>query len=114
MVQLSNPARLSLRATLGKTEATYNSAGVPVDTFVPVATIHAGSWTRSLSLQYQLPGLNMQDTVVYVVRHRNSYDGITRVVINNVAYEVADMQIEPIAGPQAYDLLTLRQVKKRG
>lgn len=114
MVQLSNPARLSLKAVLGTTETTYNDAGVPIDTFSPIVTVHAGSWTRSMVQQYQLAGVGMTDTVVYVVRHRQSYDGITRVKINNVQYELVDEQIEPIAGPNAYDLLTLRQVKKHG
>ena len=114
MVLLSNPARLSLKITLGTETTVDNAVGVPVPSFKAVTTIHAGAWTRSLVQQYQLAGLGMTDTVVYVVRHRKSYDGITRVLIGKDSYELVDEQIEPIASPQAYDLLTLRRVKRRG
>ena len=113
MVQLSNPARLSLKLTLGMETDEPNAVGVPIPKFVPVTTIHAGHWTRSLSLQYQLAGLGLQNTEVYVVRHRKSYDSITRVLIGTDPYELKDVQSEPIAGPNAYDLLTVKKVTQR-
>jgi SPP1 family predicted phage head-tail adaptor len=114
MAQLNNPARLSLKITLGMQTEERNSVGVPVPSFKPVVTVHAGAWTRSLVQQYQLAGLGMTDTEVYVVRHRKSYEGITRVLIGEQAYQLVDEQIEPIPGPTAYDLLTVKKVTKHG
>lgn len=114
MVQLQNPARLNLKMTLGAQTTEFNSVGVPVPTFTPLAKIHAGRWNRSMIQSYAIAGTAAEDTDVYVIRHRKSYEGVTRVLIGDVSYELVDVQLDPIPGPMAYDLLTVRKVKKRG
>lgn len=114
MVQLATPARLDRLMQLGKMASTYNDEGVPADTFSLIRKTLAGAWSRTMLQQYAIAGTDREDTVVYVVRHADSYAGITRVSMLGHLYELTDVQSEPIPGPRAYDLLTLREVTKRG
>ncbi|WP_262316414.1 hypothetical protein [Lacticaseibacillus parakribbianus] len=99
---------------LGHMGTTYSSEGVPIDVFVATRKALAGAWSRTMLQQYALAGTDREHTVMYVARHAASYDGITRVQMLGHTYELTDVQSEPAPGPRAYDLLTLREVVRRG
>ena len=96
------------------TETAFNAEGVPVDTFVRIRKALAGPWSRTMLQQYAISGTDRENTIMYVVRHAPNYDGITRAKVQGCEYELTDVQQEPVPGPRAYDLLTMREVHKRG
>ncbi|WP_410175647.1 phage head closure protein [Lacticaseibacillus nasuensis] len=110
MVRLATPQRLTLKIKLGTQTTVPNAVGVPVPAFKAVAETHAGAWSRTALQSYAVAGTDLEHTDIYVVRHRKDYEGITRVLIGTDSYQLVDVQSDPIGGPTAYDLLTVKKV----
>lgn len=114
MTQNINPSRLTKMIELGSYESVPNSVGVTVSKFVSVATVHAGLWSRSITQAFEVYGTDLQHTDMYVIRHRQNYDGITRVKVDGVDRELVDVLQDPTPNQTSFDLLTVRKVTAHG
>jgi hypothetical protein len=92
----------------------YNDAGIPEPQFVVSHKTWCSPWSRTQLQQFTAASVGLQDTVLYVIRSGIDYKGITRAVVDGHTFELISVQVEPVPGPNAYDLLTLREVTKRG
>lgn len=106
-------SRLNKVATVGHMDNTYNSEGVPQDTFVADLTIFYGSYSRGVDRTLSLTGTALEDTTVIAVRHDDRLTNKQRIQLaDGVTYYI--QSIEADDDINAFDTLTLTLKKGRG
>lgn len=115
MVQLQNSDRLSREIVFGTMAESDADEDFPTTEFKQIGKhTLCGNWSLTTNQLIQMEGLNLTGTIIVVVHHRRSWDGITRAKLGPKLYEVTNITQDPYNNPTAYDLITLRQVDKNG
>lgn len=117
MVQLSNPARMDLKLSLGKIESGQEDInGLISEEFVAKKTIAASNWIRTQNQQISIQGTTLEDTRVFLVHHRNDWDdaNYTHLKFKNKILKIVTVSPEVNDLPTSYDLVTVKEVEKNG
>lgn len=114
MVQLQNPDRLNMIIELGTVEETEDENDNSVLQFHRLIHTRCGRWSLSTNQMFQQEGLNLTHNLIVVVHHKQSWDGITYAKLNGVLYEITLFNQDAYINQTAYDLLSLKKVKKNG
>lgn len=111
MVQLQNPDRLNQIISFGTVSDEEDDNGTPMNVFQPIGghTL-CGRWSLSTNQVIQLTGLQRTNTIMVVVHHRRSWNGITHAQLNGQLYQVTNVNADPLRNETAYDQVTLTQV----
>lgn len=112
MVQLQNPDRLTQMIEFGTIDdQDVDINGVSKNTFVSIGNpTLCGRWKLNTTQIIQKIGLQQNYSFLIVVHHRRSWEGITHAKLNDILYEVSDINQDSYRNPTAYDLLTLTKV----
>lgn len=114
MVQLQNPDRLNMIIELGIVEETTDENDNAVTNFVEKIRTRCGRWSLNTNQMFQNEGLDVTNSFIVVVHHKQSWDGITYAKFNGKLYEVVQPNQDPYSNPTAYDLIALRKVERNG
>ncbi|MEE6717031.1 phage head closure protein [Schleiferilactobacillus harbinensis] len=115
MVQLANPARLDTVIEFGGLgDPVPNQNGVPKQPFEPAFAMWAGAWQLTTTQLLQVSGMAQTNTLIYVVHHREDWDGITDARIGDQSYHIGTIAKDATNLPTSYDLVTLEAVSKNG
>lgn len=114
MVQLQNPDRLNMAIELGTVEETIDENDNPSLEFIEKIHTRCGRWSLSTNQMFQTAGLNLTNSQIIVVHHKNSWTGITHAKFNGIVYEVIQFNQDPYFNQTAYDLISLKEVEHNG
>lgn len=120
MVQITNPSRLTQKIRFCKESETveYDQNDTPmrkvskIDKWVTLGA----PWSLSTNQMIQSQGLNLTNNKIYAVHHRPEqfWHDIDFAVINNIDYELVDINADTTNSPTSFDLITLKEVEKHG
>lgn len=116
MVQIANASRYNTPIKFGSDNKVLDQNGIYKMTFKEQWITLSAPWSLSTNQMIQREGLNLTNTVIVAVHHRpNSFwQNIKKAQIDDVEYEVVDMNQDFNNLPTSADLITLKQVKKHG
>ena len=112
MAKITNASKLNTLVKLGTVTDEYNQNGIAVSKFVSKYKTLGSPWTRTQIQSYQVLGTDFEDTLIYLVRHRNNWKGLRYASIAGTTFEIVNIAIDNNNAPTSGDLLTLKRVDK--
>ena len=110
-----NPARMFYRLEFGHLKAGDHinpNTGKRAKGFAPEFTRWAGKWSISQSMQLSLAGANINNAVVFFIRHDESIDTSYHVRLGKKEYTIKSISYDQSMVANAFDLLTCQEVEK--
>lgn len=83
-------------------------------TFVPALTLWCAPHTRTLNQQYQIANTELEDTIIVAIRHNSGVNDTYLVNYKSETYKIVSISPDDSNSYIAYDLITLKKVKKAG
>lgn len=112
-----NPNQFNKRVEFGfLNEDDYDANGQVVSSFKPVFKRWFGYRQQTLNQQYNLEGLGIKNTILIAIRHCKEIQEGMYCQIDNKLYRILTISSDERTGNglNAFDVLTIQLVKKRG
>lgn len=108
-----NPYGLNKKIFFGKSEDTTNpNTGGVVEHFEPVFKRWCGVKTQTISQQYAAINVNMDDTIIVIIRHTEKVKGYKLAKLDGVVYDIVDVSPDESVNVQRFDYVTVRESEK--
>lgn len=114
MALIRDPSELNKRIAFGTIQSVELPSGVNKPTFMPQFSVWCKKWVRSISQTYSLIGTEYQDTVTVVIRHNHEVDDSLQAKLDEVTYNILNVNPDESPNPVAYDTVTMKKVGKNG